>query len=105
GESARLQLVSVRFLETEHSRRKRVGVETNELGVGCPADPVVDAAVGGAQVGGSFEEHGGAGLTAIHLDRILVGTAAIAFKRRFPAAKVDLSHFGVYIVVDLAWLS
>src|SRR5580765_7556280 len=60
------------------------GVEAGEFLISGAANPVIDSAVLFAEMDGSLEHDGFAGLSAIHLDRVLVGAATFTFERRFP---------------------
>lgn len=77
---------SFRSRKIERPRVIRAGEESDELFVGRASDPVIHAAVFGAEVGGPLEENDLAGLPAFHFDRVFVGASAIAFKRRLPDA-------------------
>src|SRR5687767_7168111 len=74
----------VRLRHREHAGVEPAGEEADELLVVGAPDPVVDTAVLGTEVGGAFEQHGAAGLTAFHRDRVLVRPAAVAFEDRLP---------------------
>src|SRR5262249_8909530 len=83
---ASMRLLLRRPRQPEYAGVLGAGVEADELVVGGAADPVVDAAVLLAQVGRALDEHRGARLPDVQLDRVLVRPAAFALEGRLPDA-------------------
>src|SRR5438067_693743 len=74
----------LRPAESEVAGVGLAGIEADEFLLGGPADPVVDAAVLLTEVSAALEEHDVAGSASEHLDRILVGPAALALEGGLP---------------------